>query len=64
MKGRYMTNSVEQQQQCLENLLLSDDFIELCTMKKDFNIFHALKLQNNEVIHKHHLLAKYPFTLT
>lgn len=50
-----MTNSVEQQQQCIENLLLSDDFIELCTMKKDFNIFHALKLQNNEVKHSNFL---------
>lgn len=50
-----MTNTVEQSQQCLENLLLSDDFIELCTMKKDFNIFHALKLQNNEVKHSNFL---------
>lgn len=67
-----MTNSVEQQQQSLENhlptdeffkqkqallkLLTSEDMAEL-NAKSDnkFNIFQALKLQNNEVKHSNFL---------
>ena len=67
-----MTNSVEQQQQSLENhlptdeffkqkqallkLLTSEDLAEL-NAKSDnkFNIFQALKLQNNEVKHSNFL---------
>ena len=67
-----MTNSVEQQQQSLENhlptdeffkqkqallkLLTSEDLAEL-NVKSDnkFNIFQALKLQNNEVKHSNFL---------
>lgn len=67
-----MTNSVEQQQQSLENHLPTDDFfkqkqalLKLLTSedlaelnaKSDnkFNIFQALKLQNNEVKHSNFL---------
>ena len=50
-----MTNSVEQQQQWLENLLLSDDLEELKNLTGHFNIFNALKLQNNEIRHSNFL---------
>ena len=67
-----MTNSVEQQQQSLENQLPTDEFfkqkqalLKLLTSedlaelnaKSDnkFNIFQALKLQNNEVKHSNFL---------
>lgn len=50
-----MTNTVEQHQQCLENLLLSEDLEELKNLTENFNIFNALKLQNNEIRHSNFL---------
>ena len=35
----------------LENLLLSEDLNELNYMTSEFNMFNALKLQNNEIRH-------------
>lgn len=52
---RYMTNLIEEQQQNLENLLLSDDLEELNNLTNSFNIFNALKLQNNEIRHSNFL---------
>lgn len=49
-----MIDTSEQQKQ-LQNLLLSDDFVELCVHKENFNIFQVLNLQNNEVKHSNFL---------
>lgn len=50
-----MTNLIEQKQALLQ-LLTSDDLAELQTKSnKEFNLFQALKLQNNEVKHSNFL---------
>ena len=49
-----MTETQEQQQQ-LDNLLLSEDLEELNNLTGHFNIFNALKLQNNEIRHSNFL---------
>ena len=43
-------NSIEQKQ-LLEKLLLSEDLEELNNLTNNFNIFNALKLQNNQIRH-------------
>lgn len=43
------------QQQLLEKLLLSEELEELSNFTSDFNIFNALKLQNNEIRHSNFL---------
>lgn len=43
------------QQQLLEKLLLSEELEELSNLTSDFNIFNALKLQNNEIRHSNFL---------
>lgn len=47
-------NSIEQKQ-FLEKLLLSEDLEELNNLTNSFNIFNALKLQNNEIRHSNFL---------
>lgn len=47
-------NSIEQKQ-LLEKLLLSEDLEELNNLTNNFNIFNALKLQNNEIRHSNFL---------
>ena len=48
-------NTTEQKQALLQ-LLMSDDLAELhAKSKRTFNIFRALKLQNNEVKHSNFL---------
>ena len=42
-------------QQKLEELLLSEDLEELKNLTNNFNIFYALKLQNNEIRHSNFL---------
>ena len=49
-----MTETLKQQQQ-LEKLLLSEDLEELNDLTGHFNIFNALKLQNNEIRHSNFL---------
>lgn len=49
-----MTDTLEQRKQ-LENLLLSEDLEELNNKTSTFNIFNALKLQNNEIRHSNFL---------
>ena len=61
----FMTNSLEnnlqtddsfKQKQALLKLLTSEDFAELPAISNSkFNIFQALKLQNNEVKHSNFL---------
>lgn len=45
-----MTDTLTQQKQ-LEDLLLSEDLNELNYLTSEFNMFNALKLQNNEIRH-------------
>ena len=52
--GKSMTETLKQQQQ-LEKLLLSEDLEELNDLTGHFNIFNALKLQNNEIRHSNFL---------
>lgn len=49
-----MTDTLEQEKQ-LENLLLSEDLEELNNLTNQFNVFNALKLQNNEIRHSNFL---------
>lgn len=49
-----MTNTLEQEK-LLENLLLSEDLEELNNLTNQFNVFNALKLQNNEIRHSNFL---------
>lgn len=49
-----MTETLKQQQQ-LDKLMLSEDLEELNNLTGHFNIFNALKLQNNEIRHSNFL---------
>lgn len=48
-------SSILEQKQMLENLLLSEDLEELNNRTNQFNVFNALKLQNNEIRHSNFL---------
>lgn len=49
-----MINALEQEK-LLENFLLSEDLEELNNLTNQFNVFNALKLQNNEIRHSNFL---------
>ena len=48
-------SSILEQKQWLDNLLLSEDLEELNNRTNQFNVFNALKLQNNEIRHSNFL---------
>ena len=50
-----MSTDTKEKIQQLENLLLSEDLEELNNATANFNIFNALKLQNNEIRHSNFL---------
>ena len=50
-----MSTDTKEKIQQLEKLLLSEDLEELNNATANFNIFNALKLQNNEIRHSNFL---------
>ena len=54
-KGEGCMTETFKQQQLLEKFLLSEDLEELNNLTGHFNIFNALKLQNNEIRHSNFL---------
>ena len=50
-----MSTDTKEKIQQLEKLLLSEDLEELNNLANHFNIFNALRLQNNEIRHSNFL---------